>query len=434
MFRARERGMSFWPFVVSLLLLIVFVIMWFSATTERDEAKAKQAKAEAAEKKAQEDLQNANKNYINASTVVGYTGGGSGTSPEAVTGAMKDVKDKIAADTTVTFPQTRFQEDPSSGKVEKTDGGMVTVTYLSPAELAEATTLESLVSKFDTAVARMKYDLGRSYAGFDQAVKDKEAAAAASDAALKDKDKRIAEVTGEKSAVENQAREKEAELKEQIAQKDQKITQAESDLDAQRKQSSANEAKLVAAVAAAEGQVRTLVQRDAPVITEGPDGEVIVADDSLGIAIINRGRQHWLMPGTVFDVLGRAKGGALYKKGEIKVTSVDDETARAAITVESAKDPITKGDLIQSLVYSPNRKMHFTLIGDFKKMGRSQAEALLRKQGAIVDDQVTSETNYLVVGMPAAGQNLEETAQYKAAKDLGTRILTEEQLASFAKY
>src|SRR5262249_29139416 len=156
----------------------------------------------------------------------------------------------------------------------------------------------------------------------------------------------------------------------------------------------------------------TLVQREAPVLSEGPDGEVVLADN--GVAILNRGRQHWLMPGTVFDVWGIAKGGAKYKKGTVKVTSTDVETSRAAILEENPNDPIGRGALVQSLTYSPNRKLHFAFVGEFRKMGRSQAEALMKKLGAIVDDKVSSETNYLVMGAPAAGQDqaaLEETEQ-----------------------
>jgi NAD-dependent DNA ligase len=433
MFRARERGMSFWPFAISLLLLIVLVIMWFSATSERDQWKASFDKAQTNQKAAEAERDAANKRLVEASTPTGYTAGGSTISADAVKAAIADTGGKLGTILSIEFPASRYQESGDGGKIEKTDAGKVTVVYLTAAELAEATTLEGFVSKFEMAASRMKNDIMRAFATAETATNDKVVAAAAADAALKDKDKRIAELTGEKAAVETAAGEKERELKDSLAQKDQKITQVESDLEAARKQASTNEAKLIAQVSEAQGQVRTLVQRDAPAITEGPDGEVMIASD--GMAIINRGRAHWLMPGTIFQVMGRAKGGATYPKGEIKITSVDDETARGAILAEgNSRDPITRGDLIQSLAYSPNRKMHFVLIGDFKKMGRSQAEALLRKLGAVVDDKVTSETNYLVVGLPASGQNLEETEQYKAAKDLGTRILTEEQLGTFARY
>ena len=59
---------------------------------------------------------------------------------------------------------------------------------------------------------------------------------------------------------------------------------------------------------------------------------------------------------------------------------------------------------------------------------------MLKKLGAAVDPRVSAETNYLVVGLPPAGQNIEDTDAYKTAKDLGIRMLTEDDLASFAKY
>ena len=45
-----ERGMSFWPFVITLILLLVFVFMWFSTKSERDEALAAKAKAESTQR------------------------------------------------------------------------------------------------------------------------------------------------------------------------------------------------------------------------------------------------------------------------------------------------------------------------------------------------------------------------------------------------
>ena len=46
---------------------------------------------------------------------------------------------------------------------------------------------------------------------------------------------------------------------------------------------------------------------------------------------------------------------------------------------------------------------------------------------------MTASTNYLVVG-DFAGANLDDNPAVKAAKDLGIRMITEEQLASFTRY
>jgi NAD-dependent DNA ligase len=279
----------------------------------------------------------------------------------------------------------------------------------------------------------MKVDVMRSFEDSKKAHDDKDAAAKAGADALAAKERRIAELTSEKGNIDQAAHEKETELNEKIAQKETALQKANADADAVRKQASENEAKLVAQNNEKEVTIRSMVQRAAPTLTEGPDGEVVIAQD--GIAIVNRGKANWLMPGTVFDVLGRAKGGATYNKGKIKVTSCDDESARAAILDEKANDPITRGDLIQSITYSPNVKLHFVLVGDFKKMGKSQAEAVLKRLGAAVDAKVTAETNYVVVGSaPAGAESMDDNESVKAARELGVRMITEDVLSSFCRY
>jgi NAD-dependent DNA ligase len=279
----------------------------------------------------------------------------------------------------------------------------------------------------------MKVDIARAFEDSKKARDELDAVKKASAETVAAKDKRINDLTLEKTNIDNAAHEKEQELNDKIAQKDQALQKATAETEAMRKQSSENEAKLVAQANELNGTIRTLVQRDAPVLTEGPDGEVILADN--GVALVNRGKSQFLMPGTIFEVLGRAKGGATYKKGSIKVTNCEDEMARATILEENARDPITKGDLIQSLTYSPTRKLHFVLVGDFKKMGKSQAEALLKRLGAVVDAKVTAETHYVVVGAaPAGTESMDDNEAVKAAKDLGIKMITEDALASFCRY
>ncbi len=433
MFRARERGMSFWPFVVSLLLVIVLVVMWFSATSERDQWKASFEKAEGIRKTAEAGQLEKITALQELSKRVGWTGGGNTSDPAQIDKDLKDTGTRLGDILTIEFDADRYQEDANGGKPEKTAAGKVKVRYLTEAELADAATLQALISKFEVAANRMKNDVLREVEYAKKAQDDKEAAAKAGADALAAKEKRIAELTSEKATIDQAAHEKETELNEKVAQKDQALQKANSDADEVRKQAATNEAKLIAQNNEKDSTIRSLVQRDAPTLTEGPDGEVVVAQD--GIAIINRGKTNWLMPGTVFDVLGRSKGGATYKKGSIKVTSCDDESARAAILDEKANDPITRGDLIQSLTYSPNRKLHFVLVGDFKKMGKSQAEAVLKRLGAVVDAKVTAETNYVVVGAaPAGADNLDDNDAVKAAKELSIRMITEDALSSFCRY
>jgi len=433
MFRAREGGMSFWPFAVSLLLVVVLVVMWFSVTGERDQWKADFAKADARQKKAEEDLQAKIKEFQEVSKNTGYLGGGSTSNAAEIAAAIKEYGTKLGDIMTIEFGTDRYQEGGTGTVVEKTPGGGAKVRYLTDAEIADAPTLQGFFSKFEVAATRMKADMARAFEDAKKARDELDAVKKSSTETIAAKDKRNADLTNEKSNIENAAHEKEAELNEKIAQKDQALTKATGETEAIRKQSSENEAKLIAQANELNGTIKTLVQRDAPVLTEGPDGEVILAAN--GVAIVNRGKAEFLMPGTIFEVHGRAKGGATYRKGSIKVTSCDDESARATVLEESARDPITRGDLIQSLTYSPNRKLHFVLVGDFKKMGKSQAEAVLKRLGAVVDAKVTAETNYVVEGAAPAGvASMDDDEAVKAAKELGIKLITEEALASFCRY
>ena len=434
MFRARERGMSFWPFAITLLGLIVFIVMWFSVMGERDNFKLSADKAEQARKAAEEDKNAAIAKLGAVSKPLGFQAGGNMTDPAEMDKQMKEYAEKVKATMTSEFPADSYVAGGSeSAPVEKTSAGTVKVMYLTDAELADVPTYQAWLSKFELASKRMKLDIDRSFAAAEAAAKEKETVTKSYEDTIKEKDRRIAELTSEKSALDNQMREKETELKDTIAQITSQKDAKDTELETLRKQTSENEAKLIARNNELNQTVKTLVQREAPVLAEGPDGEVIVADN--GVAIVNRGRANMLMPGTVFDVWGLAKGGAKYKKGSIKITSCDIETARGAIVEESSRDPIQRGDLIQSLTYSPNRTLHFVLVGDFKKMGRTQAEAVLTKLGAKVDAQVTADTNYLVIGVPGTGQeSLDDTDAVKAAKDLGIRMITEEQLSSFTSY
>jgi hypothetical protein len=425
--------MSFWPFAVCLLGLLIFVFLWFGASGERDNANATIARLQADKAKLDDEVKAVTQKYFNASKGTGFLGGGNLTDAAELERQLKEYAGKIKEAGTITFPISRYQASPDGGQVEKADAGTVTIAYLTEAEINNATTLQAWLPMFETALSRAKHDTARAFEHAESLSKDKEELTKASAATVAEKDKRIGELQNEKSALENQAREKENELNDKISQLTGQRDAKETELEALKQQSSANEAKLLQQITESKRTIGSLVQRDAPALSEGPDGEVVVAD--AGMAIVNRGQSSWLMPGTVFDVFGHAKGGATYKKGTLKVTSCDVETARAAVMEEDPRDPITKGDLVQSITYSPNRQLHFVLVGEFRKMGRSTAEAMLKKLGAVVDTKVTAFTNYVVEGGPAAGQeSLDDTDAVKTAKELGIRRITEEQLASFCRY
>src|SRR5262245_35775332 len=217
MFRARERGMSFWPFAVCLLGLLIFVFLWFGATSERDNANASLAKAQQAEKKSEEEKNLANSRLLTVSKLVGFMGGANVTDAAELDRQVKEYAAKIKDAGTVTFPISRYEIDANNAPA-KADAGTVTVTYLTDAEIADATTLQAWFPKFETALSRAKHDAARAFEHAESLAKDKEALTKANEDTVKEKDKRIGELQSEKTALENQASEKANELNDKIQQ------------------------------------------------------------------------------------------------------------------------------------------------------------------------------------------------------------------------
>src|SRR5262245_25633423 len=208
MFRARERGMSFWPFAICLLGLLIFVFLWFGATSERDNALAQASRAESARKTAEDERAKTLDKFQKVSNATGFLAGGNFTDVAELDRVVKEYAAKIKDAATVTYPVSRYQADPSGGgTVEKADAGTVTVAYMTEQESAEAKALQSWFPKIETALGRYKHDTARAFEHAETLGTEKAAITKTGEDTVKDKDKRIGELQNEKAALENQARE-----------------------------------------------------------------------------------------------------------------------------------------------------------------------------------------------------------------------------------
>ena len=436
-FRGRELGMSYWPFVIFLIAAIIMTVLWYQETGLKDQANAslKTARADAA--RYEKEVIALKNKYTDLADQTGFTADdGSGPDAEKMRAAIASVVDQMSNTMVVRFPDNRYQPSGDGGRIEQVDNGATVAHYFPPAaEMnGETMTLEALLPLFVEGVKRMGADVQQ---GFDlkKAAEDTLAAErtafqetlAAKDAAINDRQTQI-------QAAEANIAELGSQLREQISTLEGQLSTARQSLDEEKERARTEIAKLEGKVNQGVSEIKTLVDREKPFASEGPDGEILAARD--GTAWVNLGRRKLLMPGTVFTVLGRRKGGALYQKGTVKVTSVDETMSRASIVeLASRLDPIVEGDLVQSAAYSPNRQMRFFLLGEFRRLGKSQLESRLESLGAKVDDDVTTLTHYVVLGSPGpAGENLESTDAYKKAMQYGTTILTEAQLASFTSF
>src|SRR6185503_1054027 len=106
MFRARERGMSFWPFAISLLLLIVVVILMFDANSKADQWHATAVKAEQTRKETEEANLKLTQQLQSVSADTGFIEG-SYTTANAIKAKIKEYGPNLAKSMTATFDETK---------------------------------------------------------------------------------------------------------------------------------------------------------------------------------------------------------------------------------------------------------------------------------------------------------------------------------------
>lgn len=432
MFRTRERGMSYWPFVVTLLAFFVMTYMWYEAGKNQDTDKATIRDLQSQLQTQKDKAFQLDQQIQLVGERTGFANDRNEPDPEKISAGIKELLDALRGSMKLEFETSKFSPTGAGGKLEEVGQGKYTVTYLPPAnEIAADLKWDALAPILTGAAARMAVDIENHVNLKSAAEQARQASEEANAQALAAKDTTIADLQRQIQAVQASMAEQGSELRDQIATLESQLDTARSETEELRGQMDTTVADLQNKLSQAQGEITRLVDREVPFITEGPDGEVLAS--SSGLVVINRGKADMLMPGTVFTVLQRQKGGALLPTGTVKVTVVDDETARCSVL--EASDVISQGDLVQSNTYSPERQLHFYLLGEFTKMGVSQAAARLEQLGAQVDDEVTTMTHYLVLGTPGPGGDaLEATDAYMKAKQYGIKIITEEQLASFTRY
>jgi len=141
-----------------------------------------------------------------------------------------------------------------------------------------------------------------------------------------------------------------------------------------------------------------------------PDGYIIsvVARDK--IAYINLASNDHLYRGLTFAVYDSfqniPKTGQ--DKGTLEVTEIGSDVSKCRITGYDPTNPIMDNDIIANLVYSTDKKYLFCVAGDFDfdndgqidSGGRARIKELIENWGGRTSDELTVETDFLVVGQP----------------------------------
>lgn len=189
-------------------------------------------------------------------------------------------------------------------------------------------------------------------------------------------------------------------------------------------------------------QMKQVVAFAEPPLSDMPDARVLAVSDQLGSAWIDIGTNQRLVPGVRFRI---ESGGAgiKRKKGTAEVVAVDAEQAQVKLGALTDRfDPIVPGDVLVNEVYDPTGVRYATLLGRFSgDYSEKNVRALLESMNIKVQDKVSLETNYLIVGAElwtdADGQPLDaprspsELPMYKEAESLGVQIVP---LSDFRTY
>jgi hypothetical protein len=147
---------------------------------------------------------------------------------------------------------------------------------------------------------------------------------------------------------------------------------------------------------------------DREVLAYKPDGKIILVDDQAKVVHLNIGKEDHVYPGLTFTVYDRGASIPPDGKGkaEIEVFDLAKTYSAARITKSKLNDPILQGDIVANLIWDPDRTNVFVVAGDFDLDNNGQIDGdgpekikkLIEKWGGRVDNAISVDTNYLVLG------------------------------------
>jgi len=146
---------------------------------------------------------------------------------------------------------------------------------------------------------------------------------------------------------------------------------------------------------------------DSEIAAYKPDGKIILIDDAAKTVHINLGSDDHVYRGLTFSVYD--KNTPILKDGkgkaEIEVFNVEKNISTARI-ISSTKTPILVDDAVANLVWDSDKTNAFVVAGEFDLNGdgniddeaADKIKALIRKWGGKVADEISINTDFLVLG------------------------------------
>ena len=144
------------------------------------------------------------------------------------------------------------------------------------------------------------------------------------------------------------------------------------------------------------------------VLAYKPDGQIILIDDQAQVVHLNIGIDDHVYQGLTLTVYDRGTSIPEDGKGkaEIEVFDVAKTYSAARITQSELTKPILQGDIVANLIWETDRTNVFVIAGDFDLdndevidyNGAGKIKALIEKWGGRVDDAISIDTAFIVLG------------------------------------
>jgi hypothetical protein len=135
------------------------------------------------------------------------------------------------------------------------------------------------------------------------------------------------------------------------------------------------------------------------------DGTIVAYDWRTRRGTIDLGARDRVKTGYEFDVYALRPGPDRPDKrlhhGRARLIAVYPETSLFVVTEMNPDNPVIRGDHVSSQLYDETRHKTFVIKGWFPPNGEFTAEAiaaLIRRDGGVVQDELTLDTDYLILG------------------------------------
>lgn len=409
--RAQAGAVNTLWVIILVVALLGTLGLWYATASNASSIEADLAAAKAERTKQDARLADQTKEIVDLASLVGYH-------DEASVGSRPD---PVALQADI---------DAVKASLKESLGGPDTKVTLQQTIAA----LRSALTSSQAAATQAKSDLDAEVAkrkAAEQSVADNTASMKA------ELDTLNQQLADERQRADNQAQQDQRRFDELVA-----AQQASDELARSAQQSLAQaDVKSRREISALEGRIKAMAVRRESSEPEAIDGSVLSVGNTGAVAYIDIGARSGLRRGTRFEVLRPGKSGDLTPKGTVEVRDVEDDMSLVGLTTEpNAFDPILPGDKLRNPHFEANKSLHFFLLGDFPiTMSKEQATARLRELGAEVDEQLTAETDVLVLGEKSLAEGdtapeLTDSDEYKLADKLGMRIIRLAELQDFLKY